>query len=237
MKTSIHNGLRKTGFVVTGALAIGSLLLVSQPQAMAASPVGPQLAGTATPKAKTTPVVKNDKLAWRKEGESLFKARDYKGAINAYTQAIKLGDNIAETYAGRGEAYIKIGKYQAAIDDLDIAIEKDDSETEYLLLRGRAYGKLGQREEAFNDFEAALKLDSSLARAHIERGDVYYDANEYDEAIEYYDKALELDEDSSTAYNNRGNAYSGKAPEGDLPPILTGQEIEDVVAYLLTLKE
>lgn len=34
-----------------------------------------------------------------------------------------------------------------------------------------------------------------------------------------------------------GNAYTGKAPEGDLPPILTAQEIEDVVAYLLTLKE
>lgn len=33
-----------------------------------------------------------------------------------------------------------------------------------------------------------------------------------------------------------GNAYTGKAPEGDLPPILTGQEIEDVLAYLLTLK-
>lgn len=34
-----------------------------------------------------------------------------------------------------------------------------------------------------------------------------------------------------------GNAYTGKAPEGDLPPILTAQEIEDVLAYLLTLKE
>lgn len=34
-----------------------------------------------------------------------------------------------------------------------------------------------------------------------------------------------------------GNGYTGKAPEGDLPPILTGQQIEDVVAYLLTLKE
>lgn len=34
-----------------------------------------------------------------------------------------------------------------------------------------------------------------------------------------------------------GAAYSGKAPEGDLPPILTGQQIEDVVAYLMTLKE
>jgi sulfur-oxidizing protein SoxX len=34
-----------------------------------------------------------------------------------------------------------------------------------------------------------------------------------------------------------GDGYTGKAPEGDVPPILTGQQIEDVVAYLLTLKE
>ena len=34
-----------------------------------------------------------------------------------------------------------------------------------------------------------------------------------------------------------GGGYTGKAPEGDLPPILTAQQIEDVVAFLLTLKE
>lgn len=34
-----------------------------------------------------------------------------------------------------------------------------------------------------------------------------------------------------------GNGYTGKAPEGELPPILNAQQIEDVVAYLLTLKE
>lgn len=33
-----------------------------------------------------------------------------------------------------------------------------------------------------------------------------------------------------------GAAFTGKAPEGDLPPILSAQQIEDVVAYLLTLK-
>lgn len=37
-------------------------------------------------------------------------------------------------------------------------------------------------------------------------------------------------------YNRPGAAYTGKAPEGDLPPILNAQQIEDVVAYLLTLK-
>lgn len=34
-----------------------------------------------------------------------------------------------------------------------------------------------------------------------------------------------------------GNAYTGKAAEGALDPILTAQEIEDVVAYLMTLNE
>lgn len=34
-----------------------------------------------------------------------------------------------------------------------------------------------------------------------------------------------------------GAAYTGKAPEGELPPILNAQQIEDVVAYLVTLKE
>ncbi|TMV09735.1 sulfur oxidation c-type cytochrome SoxX [Ruegeria sediminis] len=34
-----------------------------------------------------------------------------------------------------------------------------------------------------------------------------------------------------------GDAYTGNAPEGPLPPILSAQEIEDVVAFLATLKE
>ena len=34
-----------------------------------------------------------------------------------------------------------------------------------------------------------------------------------------------------------GNAFTGKAAEGELDPLLTAQQVEDVVAYLLTLKE
>ena len=34
-----------------------------------------------------------------------------------------------------------------------------------------------------------------------------------------------------------GNAYTGKAAEGELAPLLTAQQIEDVVAFLLTFKE
>ena len=34
-----------------------------------------------------------------------------------------------------------------------------------------------------------------------------------------------------------GNAYTGNAHEGDVQPLLTAQQVEDVVAYLMTLKE
>ena len=38
-------------------------------------------------------------------------------------------------------------------------------------------------------------------------------------------------------YIRPGDAFSGKAGEEPLPPLLTAQQIEDVVAYLMTLKE
>ena len=34
-----------------------------------------------------------------------------------------------------------------------------------------------------------------------------------------------------------GDAYTGKAPKGPLDPLLSAQQIEDVVAFLMTLKE
>jgi len=34
-----------------------------------------------------------------------------------------------------------------------------------------------------------------------------------------------------------GDAYTGKALEGEVPPLLTAQEIEDLVAYLVTLTD
>lgn len=36
-------------------------------------------------------------------------------------------------------------------------------------------------------------------------------------------------------YVRPGDAFTGKAAEGELPPLLTAQDIEDVVSYLMTL--
>lgn len=41
----------------------------------------------------------------------------------------------------------------------------------------------------------------------------------------------------TTGYIRPGDAYTGKAPTGELAPLLSAQDIEDVVAFLLTLKD
>ena len=38
-------------------------------------------------------------------------------------------------------------------------------------------------------------------------------------------------------FTRPGNAYTGKPAEGDLEPLLTAQQVEDVVAYLMTLHD
>lgn len=38
-------------------------------------------------------------------------------------------------------------------------------------------------------------------------------------------------------YIRPGDAFTGKAAEGELPPLLSAQDIEDVVAYLMTLDQ
>lgn len=38
-------------------------------------------------------------------------------------------------------------------------------------------------------------------------------------------------------FTRPGDAFTGKAAQGELEPLLTAQQVEDVVAYLLTLKE
>ena len=38
-------------------------------------------------------------------------------------------------------------------------------------------------------------------------------------------------------FTRPGKAYTGKAPDGPLDPLLSAQQIEDVVAFLMTLKD
>ena len=51
----------------------------------------------------------------REDGNNLFKAGDFPGAVKAYSEAIKRSPEDARGYANRAAAYIKVASFPDAI--------------------------------------------------------------------------------------------------------------------------
>ena len=153
--------------------------------------------------------VDRDFLANQKfeEGNKLYYAKDYYGAIKLYREALKLNPNFADAYNNRGNAYKDLGQYERAIQDFDKAIQLNPNYDMAYNNRGVAYYYLGQNERAIQDYDKAIQLNPNYDMAYNNRGVCYNELGQNERAIQDYDKAIELNPNDSTAYNNRGNAY------------------------------
>lgn len=73
------------------------------------------------------PITKIDKSPsaerFANEGEYLFNQKDYLGAINKYSAAIRIKPTFANAYFYRGAAKSSLKDYHGAIEDLDKAIQ------------------------------------------------------------------------------------------------------------------
>lgn len=83
---------------------------------------------------------------------------DYQGAIEDFTEVIRLYPNSAEAYYNRGIAYTKLGNYQAAIADYNQAISFNPNLAEVYVDRAKVYSHLGNSSEALKDLQRAANL-------------------------------------------------------------------------------
>ena len=60
----------------------------------------------------------------REEGNTLFKASDYPGAVKAYSEAIKRAPEDPRSYANRAAAYIKLASFPDAIKAYPLPLEQ-----------------------------------------------------------------------------------------------------------------
>lgn len=72
----------------------------------------------------------NDSDAYTQRGYSRTMLKEWQGAADDYTQAIKLGDNDSSTYIGRAQAYYNLNNYSAAVTDLRKVVELDPNDAE-----------------------------------------------------------------------------------------------------------
>ncbi|OBQ01569.1 serine protease [Anabaena sp. AL09] len=140
-------------------------------------------------------------------GGAYVTLKEYKLAINDYTQAIQLNPQNAEYYAIRGGIYSFLKEYKQAIDDYTQAIKIDHKKAIYYDFRGLAYLQLKDYKQAIADYTQAIQLDPKNATYYGGRGFAYFQLKDYKQAIDDYTQAIKIDPKNATYYSARGDAY------------------------------
>lgn len=132
---------------------------------------------------------------------------DPRGAINYWTQVIRIEPNVAEHYVQRGMAKVKSGLHSAAIADYDEAIRLNPDNL-HQVYHERGYARMILREHdlALGDFNRAIELKPDSAEAYNGRGMAKNVLKQPEEAIEALDEAIRLDPNHARAYTSRGVA-------------------------------
>ncbi|MEH2243245.1 tetratricopeptide repeat protein [Nostoc sp.] len=91
-------------------------------------------------------------------GNLHFIELDYKGAISAYNEAIKIKATFPQAWHNRGTALLLLGQYKEAIASYDQALKIQPDFDETWHNRGTGLLILGQHEEAIASYDQGLKI-------------------------------------------------------------------------------
>ena len=119
-----------------------------------------------------------------------MQAKQYKEAVNKFTQVIALDNEYSGAFAYRGVAYLGLRERNKALADLNHALKLDKKNSYALAHRGVVYRKLERYKEAREDFTQALALDSSQTWINdefkkIRIGECYKAGEEHMQAKQY----------------------------------------------------
>ena len=134
----------------------------------------------------------NNRAAFAGRGQARFASGEYRGAIDDYSQAIRIAPE-ATDYIERGHAYLASGNADASIRDLTEAIRLDPASASARNNRGLAYRKKGDAEQALRDYNAAISLNPVYALAYANRGFLFESQGQKKRAIESLLQAIILD--------------------------------------------
>jgi tetratricopeptide (TPR) repeat protein len=140
-------------------------------------------------------------------GDFYYTRREYREAINAYTDAIQCQDSAAARHA-RGLAYRNSRQPQHALADFDRAIHLDASRGTAALHLDRAnlLAAMGSLVAAGLSYEKACRLDPRNARALYDWGRACAKAGNPRQAISKFNEAMKLDSDPEF-FIDRGRAF------------------------------
>ena len=168
-------------------------------------PAGPMAPAAQAPTAQTA----DDffKQGWAKMHQS-----DWRGAVAAFDQAIRLDPTKVDAYMERGASKLMLGDQAGGMADYEQATRIDPKNTEVYLKLGEAL-LMKNPKAAIAYYNDVIALDPKNERAFKGIATVHFMHQEYDETIAAYDRLIAVDPQDWDAYGLRAMA---KALKGDL---------------------
>jgi stress-induced-phosphoprotein 1 len=96
-------------------------------------------------------------------GNDKFKAADWPGAVEAYTEMTKRAPEDPRGYSNRAAAFIKLLEFPSAIQDCDLAIKKDPSFIRAHIRKAQAYFGMRDYSKCLDACTEALEADTTKA--------------------------------------------------------------------------
>ena len=217
--------LRSTGLFL--GLIASSALVTAQAQA---APAAPPPATAAAPVAVSpgNPPVRYDWQGNHKKAQAALNARDYKTAIQLFTEILNSGrlpkSWLAATLYLRGKAYRSSRQYELAIADYQSATQTDAKMDIAYFELGATFHATGQYGKAVEAFSQAISLKANLWNYYNARCAAYAFLSKYKEATRDCEVAVKLKPGSSEILAFLGRLYEE-----------TGQKQRAIETYKLAL--
>jgi tetratricopeptide (TPR) repeat protein len=123
----------------------------------------------------TTAIEKNKNLPYPRSERGYYRLQknDFKGAVDDYTEAIRLDPKDAENFINRGLAKDKMNDLNGAISDFNAAIKLDEKNEKAWVCHGTILSKQRKWQNAIDDFNVAISLNPKYGLAFYNRSMAY----------------------------------------------------------------
>tara|TARA_B100000941_G_C28461666_1_gene531114 strand:- start:10 stop:1284 length:1275 start_codon:yes stop_codon:yes gene_type:complete len=139
-----------------------------------------------------------------KEGNNIYRRKDYDNAITKYIQSTKIDPSYTEAFYRASKAYYMLGDYESAKWNLESGLKSNSTHVQSLKLLGDIDSKEGNYEKALDWYLKSVEANSNYHIAHYALGKTYYKLQNYTSALSSLKNTILIDPTYSKAYELTG---------------------------------
>lgn len=150
-------------------------------------------------------------------GGCYYKLKDYRRAIDYYTQTLQINPDNLDAYYNRGTSRSQLNDYPGAIEDYTQVISRNPEDANAYELRGGCYFKMSNIQQAMSDFQIAAKL--YLSQGNLVR----------------YQRIMALPGMGSSSKISSNSSSSNKNQEQDEERLMLSRNVGLAIGILVTI--